>query len=320
MRRITSAFLAALLPFVSACVTEGPPEPVSDETTKSAGTSGELEFGRTLQDLDKRVDAYVYWLSQPGTEAARRTQIERSAAVSLVRLYEGRIVSAAQDRTDPLRQRIAVKALAFAKDPSAVRALSAALSERGDARLLTSAAFALSQIRSPLTPARPLIDLLSHPDGDVRNNVLLALFHSMDARRSTGANALDPLEQRDAVPLLEAALFDRDDPSIRGHAAACLGTVGDVRSVDALMNVLPDPNPFVRTRTALALGRVGDAKAIPALVAVIDETDAGTPRSAVTTALRVILERNGRQPPAHIADTERAWNAFLRQRLGPDSR
>ena len=317
---VLPALVTALALLVTGCVTETPVEPVSVDTEKRAEVSGEIELGRALQDLDRRIDKYVFWRSQPGEDAARERYVERSAAVSIVRLHQDALIRTAADRSEPARRRIAAKALGFATDPSAVRTLVDLLGERGDPRLLTNAAFALAELRSPSVPGRPLIDLLGLPDADVRNNALLALFHSMEARRSTGGEPLPPIERAEAVPLIEAALFDPDDHFVRGHAAACLGALGDPRSVDALINVLPDPNPFVRTRAALALGKIGDVKAVPALVAVIDETPRGTPRSAVTTALRVILERAGRQAPPGLEASERAWNAFLRQRLGPDVR
>jgi len=265
------SILCAVALLLSACVSDGPEEVAgAEKETMTAASAGNVEIGRVLIELDQRLDKYVFWKSQPGEDAARERYVERSAATSLVRLHQDRLIAMAKDPSDPTRRRIAAKSLAFATDPSAVDALVGCLGEKPDARLLTNATFALGEIKSARTPAVPLIDLLSHPDPDVRNNTLLALFQTMEARRRTGASPLDPIERSEAMPLIEAALFEMNDSLVRGHAAACLGSLGDPRSVDPLINLLPDPDPFVRTRTALALGKIGDPKAIPALVAVID--------------------------------------------------
>jgi HEAT repeat protein len=314
------AVIAAALA-LPACVSDAPEEAeVSESETMTAEPGSIMETGRVLQELDKRVDKYVFWKSQPGEDAARERYVERSAATSLVRLNQDALIATASDPDDSTRRAIAAKALAFSTDDRAVEALVGCLSEKGDPRLLTNATFALGELKSARTPAMPLIDLLSYPDPDVRNNTLLALFQTMEARRRAGGSVLDPIERTEAMPLIEAALFEMNDPLIRGHAAACLGSIGDPRSVDALVNLLPDPDPFVRTRTAVAIGKIGDPKAITALVAVIDETPRGTPRDAVTTALRVLVERSGRTVPPNIESSERAWTAFLKERLGPSSR
>lgn len=310
--------LVAVVLLLPACVSDGPePAEANEKEVATAEPGSVMEMGRVLLDLDKRVDKYVFWKSQPGEDAARERYVERSAATSLVRLNQDRLIALVGDGSDPTRRRIAAKSLAFATDDRAVDALAACLSEKADARLLTNATFALGEIKSPRTPAMPLIDLLSHPDADVRNNTLLALFQTMEARSRAGASPLDPIERSQAMPLIEAALFEMDDAQVRGHAAACLGTLKDPRSVDALVNLLPDTDPFVRTRTAVALGKIGEPKAIPALVAVIDETPRGTPRTAVTTALTALVEGSGRTVPPGLDDSERAWKAFLKERLGP---
>ncbi len=304
------------------CVSDDEVEPIETKTEATATVSNRAEYGRTLQLLDVHVGKYVFWKSQPGgksSDASRERYVERMASVSMVRLYQDQLIETAGDSSDLGRQRIAAKSLAFATDPSAVTTLASLLRIDGDTRLIVNATFALAELRSPSTPAPPLIDMLSHIDPDVRNNSLLALHKTMESRRMTGAPPLLPIEKAQAVPLIEAALFEPSDPQIRGHAAACLGTIGDRASVEPLINLLPDPEPFVRTRTAVALGNIGDPRAITALVAVIDETSQGTPRTAVTLALQAIVERGGRTVPPYMAQTERAWIAFLKERLGPES-
>ncbi len=321
MRRspLLSLALAASACALPACVSDTPPADVATSASADVVDGGAgVEYGRALMSLDQRVDGYFYWRAQPGADARREADAAYAAVVSSVRLHELRLLATLADASDPTRRRIAAKALAFSKSPQAVPALVSALADRGDATLLTNASLALAELRSPLVPAPPLLDLLTHPDRDVRNHALLALWHSMAARRAARASALDPDEQRRALPLLEAALYDPDDAFVRGHAAACLGAIADPLTVDALLNVLPDPEPFVRLHAANALASVGDPKAIMPLVGVIDETPANsTARSAVLNALKMILERNGRTVPSGIPDNERAWRAFVNERLGP---
>ena len=306
---------------VAGCVTESAIEPIETTTETTVEVANRAEYGRSLQLLDRHVAKYVFWKSQPGDDASRERYVERSAAVSLVRLFQDQLIASAGDSSDLGRQRIAAAALAFSTEPQAVSTLTSLLDRRGDTRLMVNATFALAELRKASTAAQPLIDMLSHPDADVRNNALLALRNTMEARRVTGALALEPTQRAEAIPMIEAALFEPGDAQIRGHAAACLGTLRDPNSVEPLLNLLPDPDPFVRTRTALALGNIGDARAITGLVAVIDETPRGTPRSAVTTALAVIVERTGRTIPPYIEQTERAWMTFLKERMmGTDER
>jgi len=313
------ALLCLFTSFAAAgCVTDSAVEPVGSTTETEASVAHQAEYGRTLQLLDQHVTKYVFLKSQGGESAKRERYVERAASVSLVRPFQDRLIATARDSSDLGRQRIAAVALAFSSEPEAVTALTSILDRRGDARLMVNATFALAELRSPSTLAQPLIDLLSHPDPDVRNNTLLALRNSMEARRVTGAAALLPLQRAEALPLIEAALFEPDDPQIRGHAAACLGTLRDPNSVDVLINLLPDPDLFVRTRTAVALAHIGDKRAIVPLIAVIDETPAGIPLDAVTTALEVIVERSGRTVPPYIEQTERAWKSFIKERLGPE--
>jgi HEAT repeat protein len=303
---------------LAGCVTDNAIEPVESKTETRVQTANKAEYGRTLQLLDRHVAKYAM-LKSMGTEDAKRERyVERSTCVSMVRLVEPQLIETAGDPSDLGRQRIAAVSLSFSTDPAAVATLSRILDRRGDTRLMVNATFALSELKSPATPAAPLVDMLSHRDRDVRNNTLLALYRTMDARYATGAETLSPRLKAEALPLLEAALFDPEDPQIRGHAAACLGTIRDTNSVDPLINVLPDPNTFVRMHTAVALANIGDPRAIAPLVAVIDDTPSGPPRSTITTALAVIVERAGRTVPPYLDQSERAWKSYLKERLGPE--
>jgi HEAT repeat protein len=322
---------SAALP--AGCVTEevardpGPPgdaadspKPADPAAAKPAVTDAErerdAEFGRVLQATDKRVDQYIWLGPQPGDEARRQRDLEQSALEAVVAQHADQFAAALADRTEPTRRRIAAKALAFSRDRRATPALVAALREKGDAQLQTNAAFALSRLRDPDTSLPALLDGAQSPDVDVRVNSLLALGHVLEARAEAGRPA-DAATRDEVLPVLETALFDPDDAVARGHAAAAMGALGDPRGVDPLLNLLRDKHTFVRTHVGLALGKLGDRRAIRPLVDVIDDTQQGSPRSAVILGVSLLLEREGITIPADMPDDERVWSGFVQRALPP---
>ena len=323
-RALRPSFAVAAALALVACAGNGAPTPAPDATaTASDATAPGVRieatvaadtgsFARTLIELDRRVDRYVYLMSQAGADARGERELLGPALRATVAQHEKSLLAAAADPSDPTRRRVAVKSLAFSDDPEAVRVLVEALRESRDSTLLTAATYALGRIASASTAPEPLLDLVQHPDVDVRSNALMALWKVFSARQAVGASPLDPVAQDAALPKLEVALFDPADPIVRGHAAATLGSMGDRRAVDSLLNLLRDEHPFVRTQTALALGKLGDPRAIPALVQLIDETPHGTPKSAVLAALAALVEATGRTVPESLGDSERAWEQFVR--------
>lgn len=331
------AFLraAALAPVLlgAACVTEEtvrPPGPLElppeapagaapPAAQPAAGESPEerersLEFGRTLQSVDKRVDQFVWLGTQPGEDARDRRETERTALEAVVAQHSARFLAAASAKEESTRRRIAVKALAFSTAPEATGPLVAALGDTGDAQIRTNAGFALARRRDPVTPIPPLLDASRADDAYVRVNALLALWHVLDARAEKGT-AVDAATRDQTVAALETAMFDPDEPLARGHAAAAMGALGDPRGVDPLLNLLRDRHPAVRTHTALALGKLGDRRAIRPLVAVIDDTPKGTPRGAVCLGISLLLEREGIAVPADMPEETRVWSGFVQRVL-----
>lgn len=279
----------------------------------------EMRLGQALVDLDKRVDRFVLISSQAGDEAKQERAILGPAIAAQVGTYESELIAMVADPGNPERRRVAAKALAFSQNPAAVPPLVQALSVKGDVRLLTNATYALGRIRSPATDPAPLLALLKDGDPDVRSNALMALWHVFDAKRAVGASPLDPVAQREAMLVLEPALFDPADPLIRAQAAAAVGALGDPRGVDPLINLLRDEHPLVRTQTAIALGKLGDDKAIPALLAVMDSTPTGTPKRAVVLSLTSLLEKKGIRVPENLGDESRSWKRFIKEELNtPD--
>jgi HEAT repeat protein len=278
-----------------------------------AAAQREVRLARVLINIDERVDRYVALVPQPGEDLRSERNLLRSSLAAQVAEFKRELIALAGDASNPERRRVAAKALAFCDDPAAVPVLVKCLGESGDLRLLTNATYALGRIHSAATDTAPLLQLVHHPDADVRSNTLMALWHIFDARRAIGASPLDPVVQRNMMTAIEPALFDPNDPIIRAHAAAVIGALGDPRGVDPLLNLLRDEHPLVRTQTAIALDKLGDPKAIPALVKVLDTTPVGTARRVVVLAIVSLFERQGIHPPESLGDETRAWERWIRE-------
>jgi HEAT repeat protein len=302
--------VASLLP--AACVTVQETE-ITDDVESAETTTADADLGRALRELDRRTITYYRLSSEPGEKAQEQRNVMRPAIEGQVSQHLDDLLRLAGDPAEGARRQIAVKSLAFTTDPRAVEVLSRSLAPSEDPRVLTSATYALSRIRSPTTPTEPLIALIRHPDADVRSNALMTLYHVFLARREAGVDPLDPVEHDNARALVELQLFDLSDPIVRGYAAAALGALGDARSVDPLLNLLGDGHPFVRTHVALALGKLGDLRAVDPLVGKIEDSPEGTPRSAVVTALAMLVESHGRTVPDGLGQNEDRWVRFLNE-------
>ena len=316
---LLSLTLLAPLALTAACVTTqvGGIPTESEVSKREARTREDDQTGRLMVALDRKVGEFLFLDSEAGDDA----RAQRNETAGYLRAAVAQNLQPLLDfleRPDRARNRqIAAKSLGFSRDPRAVVALVRLLDPKSDARLLTAVTWSLGRIQSPTTPGGPLLELVLHPDRDVRNNALMALWHAMDARVRAGGSALDPIAHQRAISLFKTAMLDPDDSSVRGHAAACLGALRDPVGVDALLKQLEDDHPFVRTLTALALGKIGDVRALRPLVKIIDATDGSTPRSAVCAAIQLIAEQRGVAVPKQLASTSRAWGRFVEDRLDP---
>jgi len=321
MKRLSPFLFAAALA-VAGCVSETKSDTTSASIdTKSAadsdatGADHQMQLSRALIEIDQRIDNFAALSSETGDEArSKRDQLAKAIAAQVKR-FKSDLLAMAGDATNPARRLIAAKALGFCDDPAAVTALCGMLGQKGDARLLTNATYSLGRLRSPLARTDLLLPLAQDPDPHVRGNALLALARTFEAKRAIGASPLDPLEQRDAMVFLEPALSDPDDPLVRAHAAMAIGSLGDPRGVDPLLDLLRDTHPLVRMQTAIALGKLGDAKAVPALVKAINATDAGTPRRTVVLALTALLEKLDYRPPDSLGEDGQAWERWVGENM-----
>ena len=133
-----------------------------------------------------------------------------------------------------------------------------------------------------------LIELLSHPDGEVRNYAasclaafadkralpgLLKLLSDSDVRvRSPAVYALGRIGDKRVVPDLVKLLSD-SNYRVRSSAAAALGEIGDKKPVPDLIKLLSDPDYIVRYRTIEALGKIGSDQAAGTLISSLSDPD-----------------------------------------------
>jgi len=100
------------------------------------------------------------------------------------------------------------------------------------------------------------------------------------------ALVLGRTHDREAAPLLVAALQDRDDKT-RIYVLWSLGTLGDRRARGALEAALSDPDPGLRKTAAFALGELGDRAAVPRLAEALDDAAADVRWNAALSLARL---------------------------------
>jgi HEAT repeat protein len=100
------------------------------------------------------------------------------------------------------------------------------------------------------------------------------------------ALVLGRTKDREAVPLLTAALDDPDDKT-RIYALWSLGTLGDPGARASLEAALGDADPGIRKTAAYALGELGDRAAVPRLEAALDDAVADVRWNAALSLARL---------------------------------
>lgn len=127
-------------------------------------------------------------------------------------------------------------------------------------------------------PAPEITPFLAHADPGIRSNAAMVLAHS--AKPGQGELFLP----------LTAAMEDAD-PTVRVHAAAALGALGDADAIPFLVKGLTDEKPLVRIRASYALGRIGDRRACGPLIKRLDDPDEDVSKAAYK-ALKTITGQN----------------------------
>ena len=178
--------------------------------------------------------------------------------------------AAARGDSDLRSQSLAVKALAFSKNPEALSLLVARLADP-DADLVANALIAIKLRADPATPLPPLLTLLRSKALAVREFAPLALANVLLAREAAHM-PLDPQVAPRAMGGLVGLLEDRD-PVVRLHVAKAMGALRAPEANDFLVLLLKDDHVRIRIAAASALERIGDPRAFPKVVELLDAVD-----------------------------------------------
>ncbi|MBM4392802.1 MAG: PilT/PilU family type 4a pilus ATPase [Deltaproteobacteria bacterium] len=151
---------------------------------------------------------------------------------------------------------------------------------------------------------KPALNLLSHPDPEVRTSALVLAENFQDARlvdplsamlsdpdwwlRITACDALGRLKDERAVPALVKAL---EDDESRWAAIDALAQIASPSALKPLAGMLRDPRPEVRTEVVRAFSKFTDARLLNLLAQVKEKDPSSDVRTRAAEVLRDMQER-----------------------------
>lgn len=219
-----------------------------------------MESGRpaglvaTIEDVTERLELEHQLAAdlRAGDASTRLRTIERLAALNPVDGL-GPLPAAMADDDWQVR-RSAVTALAARRDPDLVDALVSALREgHRNFSVLSSALQLLSITGVDLTAS--LIDLLDHPDADLRTQAALALG------TQSGPAAVDAL--------LRA--LDDEDANVRFHAIDALGKLHPPAAVERLARIAESGDFFLAFPALESLSHINDPAVAPRIAPLLED-------------------------------------------------
>ncbi|MFH1463561.1 MAG: PilT/PilU family type 4a pilus ATPase [Pseudomonadota bacterium] len=150
------------------------------------------------------------------------------------------------------------------------------------------------------------VELLTHPDEDVRTAALVLVQYFHDPRvvepvckllqaddwwlRLTACDALAELGDERAVPSLVKALQDEE---CRWAAIDALARIGSRAALEPLSGLLKDPRPEVRLEVVQAFARFDDPRILPLLKMLASRDPSGEVRSRAVEVGRDLARRLG---------------------------
>jgi HEAT repeat protein len=207
----------------------------------------------TVEDVTERLE-HERELAARLAEGDEVTRLNAAETLSNDESYDtAPLLNALSDDSWRVRQ-AAIKGVSQRAAPEAINALLNSIVEHHhNASLLNSALQVLAS--SDVDTVSPLLDLLKHPDKDLRTQAALALGEQRDVR---------------AVDALIAALQD-DDTNVRYHAIEALGKLKAVDAVDALAEIAEGSDFFLGFASIEALTQIGDARVAPRMVPLLED-------------------------------------------------
>lgn len=209
------------------------------------------------------------------------------------RAVEAIVAVACWDMDLAVRQR-AVEVLGQLGDTRAVGPLLTLLADEPSLR--ARAVTALGQIRDERA-VEPLTKVLRDNDEVVRCGAITALGRIWELQQLVRLG-----DEREVV---------------RGHAAATLGQLGDMRAVQPLVAALRDSTGAVCASAATALGQLGDVQTVTPLISVLLTRDEPTARRSAAEALGKMDDRRAVEPLiVALKDQERDVRRSVATALG----
>lgn len=207
----------------------------------------------TVEDVTDRLERERELAARlaEGDEAARLNAAE---TISDDESYDtAPLLSALSDESWRVR-RAAIKGVSQRAAPEAIEALiSSVVENHQNPSLLNSALQVLAS--SDVDTVSPLIELLKHPDADLRMQAALALGEQSDAR---------------ATAALVAALND-EDTNVRYHAIEALGKIKSEDAVDKLAELVETRHFFLGFSAIDALIGIGNPRVVSRMVPLLDD-------------------------------------------------
>ena len=221
--------------------------PLRDNTERIAGLIVTVEDVTARLERERELATHL----AEGDETTRLTAAETisdDASFDTTPLLE-----ALSDDSWKVR-RAAVKGVSQRAAPEAIEALlNSVVANHHNPSLLNSALQVLAS--SDVDTISPLLDLLKHPESDLRMQAALALGEQRNPR---------------AVDALIQAMND-EDPNVQYHAIEALGKLKSENVVDKLVQVAETRDFFLGFAALEALAQIGDPSIVPRIVPLLDD-------------------------------------------------
>ncbi len=222
--------------------------------------SYEAELIRLDQALDKYATA---WLTSEATAGERlKDRLESHLRQTVAKLF-ARLLTTAEDRTNPFQRAIAVASLGFSGRPEALDPMLNAV--RGDDNeAATAALFGLAVLQDPNTPAAPIgaVMLDEKRPIELRRNASLALMKLQE-------KTYDP---RVVLPFWTSVLelpIETTDDALQLHAVRGVGLLRDAEQARLVERMGSHPQPKLRSAAAIAMGRMKNQSSVEPLLALL---------------------------------------------------
>jgi HEAT repeat protein len=207
----------------------------------------------TVEDVTDRLERERE-LATHLAEGDETTRLSAAETISDDESYDAAsLLGALSDESWRVR-RAAIKGVSQRAAPEAISALlSSVVANHHNPALLNSALQVLAS--SDVDTISPLLDLLKHPDADLRMQAALALGVQRDTRA--------------AEALIEA--LNDEDTNVRYHAIEALGKLKGVEVTNKLVEIAESRHFFLGFAALDALAEIGDPRIVPRLMPLLDD-------------------------------------------------